>query len=162
MMKVLRLLAAILALAWPFAALAEGTQGQTIPGYWTMNPQPNCPLGPCFVAYLAPIAPFVAGPAAISLTLGTKLSLVDAYLTCTASCYLFIYNSLTDPGNGSTTAGTAAGNLQDCVGPGTSFALNYLGNAYEAFSTGITIVVSSTGCASETQSNVGYIHARAQ
>ena len=30
-------------------AFADGTAAQVVPGYLTMTPQPNCPLGPCFV-----------------------------------------------------------------------------------------------------------------
>ena len=161
-MKWLRYPAALLMLAWA-PALAGGTGQQSVMGYYTMVPQPNCPIGPCFVQYAGPIAPSVAGSAATSVVAKASAGvLVDAYAICTATCYLLIYNATADPGNGATTAGTAPGNLQDCIGPSTQPVINYLGNAYEAFSTGITLVVSSTACGTETQSGVGFIHARVQ
>ena len=162
-MKFLRCLFAAILLVAPASAMAAGTADPTISGYWTMVPQPNCPLGPCFVSYLAPITPSVAGSAATSLVAKSSPgALTDAYFVCSATCYLLIYNATSDPGNGSTTAGTASGNLQDCIGPSTGQTINYLGNAPEAFSVGITLVISSTGCGTETQSNVGFIHARVQ
>lgn len=42
-------------------------------------------------------------------------NLMSVYATCTAACYLMVFNSTSAPSNGNTTAGNASGNMMHCV-----------------------------------------------
>lgn len=103
----------------------------------------------------------VAGAAVSSLILKASIGhLISAYATCTAQCWLMIFNSATVPGDGAVTSGTASGNLQECIpiASGGIGSLNYAPGPYEFFSVGITAVISSTACSTKTASTVGFIH----
>ena len=60
----LRILIGILLALISGPAFANATAQQVVTGYWTLTPQPNCPVGPCFVQYGAPVTPTVTGSAA--------------------------------------------------------------------------------------------------
>ena len=79
------------------------------------------------------------------------------YADCTAACWVMVFNRTTVPSNGSTTAGTASGNMRECfdVASGSSKSLTY--QYPVAYDTGITVVISSTACDSLTLSSVGFI-----
>ena len=47
----LRILIGILLALISGPALANATAQEVVTGYWTLTPQPNCPVGPCFVQY---------------------------------------------------------------------------------------------------------------
>lgn len=83
------------------------------------------------------------------------------------SGYLMTFNSATISGSGATTAGTASGNMQDCVYyPPISGASTPNGDAPPAltfnppeyFSVGIVALFSSTGCSTATVSANAFIH----
>jgi hypothetical protein len=107
------------------------------------------------------IPPVVCGSAVSSCVLKNSSGyLYGAYATCTAACWLMVFNSATAPSNGSTTAGIAASNLQECIpiASGGSGAINYGSGPPSAFSTGITAVISSTACGTLTLATTGFIH----
>lgn len=107
------------------------------------------------------ITPVIAGSAASSAVLKASAgSLYGVYANSTAAGWLMVFNATSAPGNGATTAGTASGNLQDCIpiSAGGSNFLNYNPGPPEAFSVGITAVVSSTACATLTLATTGFIH----
>jgi hypothetical protein len=75
-----------------------------------------------------------------------------------------VFNSTSLPGNGATTAGTASGNMVECIpiNAGQTGSINYAPGPVEPFSVGITAAFSSTGCASLTASAVAFIHGSVQ
>lgn len=111
------------------------------------------------------ISPAIAGAAASNVVLkNAPGTLFGAYAVCTAACYLMVFNATSAPADGATTAGTASGNLQDCVpiaANGTN-GVNYAPGPGESFSVGITAVISSTACGTKTSSAVGFIHGSAR
>jgi hypothetical protein len=107
------------------------------------------------------IAPVVGGSAISSLVLkASPGNLYSVYAECSAACWLMVFNSTTAPSNGSTTAGIASGNMQECVSiaSGGVGSINYSGAPPEVFSVGITAVISSTTCATLTLATTGFIH----
>lgn len=111
--------------------------------------------------------PVVAGSASPGVVVSTApASLRGAYAICSSTCYLMIFNSITVPANGSTTAGApnVSGAMVHCIGPSNSIVPSIAYDYYnlEWFSVGIAIAISSTGCGTLTQSSVGFIHATAQ
>lgn len=167
------LLGFIFALEAPAAAYAQSTAQRGVLGYNTTS---GCPGGApsCWVPYdstgagipisatsATGVAPIVGGSAASSQVLkSTPGNLYSAYATCTAACWLMVFNATAAPSNGATTAGTGSGNLQDCIpiASGGLGTLNYAPGPPEAFSVGITATISSTACATLTLSTVGFIH----
>lgn len=111
------------------------------------------------------IAPVVAGSASSSAVLKASAgNLYSAYATCTAACWLMAFNATSAPADGATTAGIASGNLQDCIpiASGGVGSLGANGSPPEPFTVGITLVISSTACATKTASTVGFIHGSAK
>jgi hypothetical protein len=111
------------------------------------------------------IAPTVAGSAASSAVLkAAPGNLYGVYATCTAACWLMVFNSTTAPSNGSTTSGVASGNMQDCIpiAAGGEGSISYGPGPPEVFSTGITAVISSSACTSLTLAATGFIHGAVQ
>ena len=111
------------------------------------------------------VPPVVAGSVSSSVVLkAAPGGLVSAYAECSAACWLMIFNATAAPTNGSTTAGTASGNLQDCVAipVGSNGSVNYAGGPYEQFTVGIVAVISSTTCATLTLATTGFIHGMVQ
>ncbi len=109
--------------------------------------------------------PTIAGSASSSSVFKAAAGhLISAYANCTAACWLMIFNSTTAPSNGSTTAGTASGGLQDCIpiSAGGIGSINYAPQPAEFFSVGITAAISSTACGTLTLSPVGFIHGMVQ
>ena len=107
----------------------------------------------------------VAGSAASSLVIKASAgNLYSAYAVCTAACWLMVFNATSAPADGATTAGTASGNLQDCVpiAAGGTGGVSYGSGPAEAFSAGITAVISSTACATKTAATTGFIHGTAR
>jgi hypothetical protein len=139
--------------------VGDGTGGSVpmpVTGTLTPAPSPSPSSG---------IAPSAAGSSSSSQVLkASGGNLYSAYATAGATAgWLMIFNSATAPSNGATTAGTAAGGLQDCVQvpANQSISINYAGGPPEVFSTGITLVFSSTGCATLTASATAYLHGSA-
>lgn len=111
------------------------------------------------------IAPVVSGSASSGVVVKASAgNLYGVYATCTANCWLMVFNSTTVPGDGATVAGVASGNLQDCVPiqAGTGSSINYQPGPAEVFTVGISIAISSTACSSKTASTTGYVHASAR
>jgi hypothetical protein len=111
------------------------------------------------------ITPVVGGSAASSLVLkATPGNLYSVYAECTSACWLMVFNAVTAPSNGATTAGVASGNLVECVDipANGSRSLSYLPGPPAVFSVGITAAISSTACATLTLSTVGFIHGMIQ
>lgn len=86
-------------------------------------------------------------------------NLYALYATTTADSWIMVFNTTTTPTNGATTAGTASGNLQECVKvpSGTSGGLGEL-VLPENFTVGVYIAVSSTSCATLTLATTAYLH----
>lgn len=140
-------------------ALGATTASGSIPVVLASN-QPAIPVTPSLPTAIAPI---VAGSAASSSVLkATPGALQSVYATCTASCYLMIFNAVSAPANGATTAGIASGNMQECIGPSLSPSISYSGLPPSTFTVGITAAISSTACATLTLSAVGFIHGTVQ
>jgi hypothetical protein len=111
----------------------------------------------------AGITPGVAGSASSSLVLKAAAgNLYSVYANSTVSGYLMVFNATSAPMNGSTTAGVAANNMVQCVGPSTSPFLSFNPGPPEVYSTGITAAFSSTGCATLTLSATAFIHGSVQ
>ncbi len=110
------------------------------------------------------IAPVVSGSASSGVVLkATPGNLYGVYAECTSACWLMVFNAVAVPSNGSTTAGIASGNLQDCIdiAAGSSRSLAYPGPP-EVFSVGMSAAISSTACGTLTLSTVGFIHGMVQ
>ncbi len=96
-------------------------------------------------------------------------SLISLYATCTAACWLMVFNSTSTAGlptsGNPTTGGTALNNLQECI-PITAAnglaSLNYAPGPYEQFSAGITAAISSTNCFTYTTAATAFIHGTVQ
>lgn len=110
------------------------------------------------------IAPAIAGSAASSAVLkASPGNFYGAYATVTAPSWLMVFNATSAPSNGATTAGTASGNMQDCVQISAgSGMINYSPGPPEVFSVGVTAVISSTACGTLTLATTGFIHGSAQ
>ncbi len=109
----------------------------------------------------AGITPVVGGSAVSSLVLKASAgSLYAAYANCTSACWLMIFNSVSAPSNGATTAGVASGNMVECIpiGAGSVGGVNYAPGPPAVYSVGMTAAISSTACATLTLSTVAMIH----
>jgi hypothetical protein len=125
------------------------------------NPLPVTPGASS--AATAGITPQVCGPSASTCALKTSGggNLYGAYAQASSSVYLFIFNQTSAPTNGSTTSGTASGNLVDCIGPSTQPSINYAPGPPEVFSAGMYAALSSTACGTLTLTT-GTIHGSVQ
>lgn len=113
----------------------------------------------------AGIVPQISGSASAALIAkATAGNLYSVYAECSAACWLMVFNNNGAPADGATTAGTASGNMQECIpiAAGGSGLINYAPGPPEVFSVAITVVISSTTCATKTASTVGFIHAMIQ
>ena len=161
------------------AALAPAAaQEQVVPGALLQpangNSQAFIPYGPTYPlattsvaspAGTAGLTPIVGGSALSGLVLkAAPGNMYSIYAVCTAACWLMVFNSVTIPGNGATTAGTASGNLTSCIpiGAGGIGSVSYAPGPPEAFSVGISAAISSTSCATLTLSATAFIHALVQ
>jgi hypothetical protein len=112
------------------------------------------------------IAPGIAGSAASSVVLKASAgNLYSVYASASAAGWLMVFNSTTAPSNGSTTAGTASGNMEECIAipaAGTTGGLSFAGQPPESYSVGITAVFSSTGCGTLTTSATAFLHGAVQ
>jgi hypothetical protein len=112
------------------------------------------------------IVPAIAGSASSGVVLkNAPGNFYSAYAMSTAKAWIMVFNATAVPSNGSTTAGTASGNLEDCVelqaGPtGYGVSINY--TTPEPYSTGISLALSSTACATLTLATTGYLHGSAK
>lgn len=115
---------------------------------------------------VAGITPGIAGSAASGVVLKASAgNLYGVYATAGATAlWLMVFNSVTVPSNGATTAGIASGNMQDCVPVPTngSSSITYSGIPPEIFTVGISAAVSSTACGTLTLSTTGFIHGSVQ
>lgn len=92
-------------------------------------------------------------------------SLLDGYVTPSSTAgWLFVFNSTTAPADGAVTAGSASGDYQDCVyvAANNSQGISVAGTPPEPFSVGVTLVFSSTGCATLTKATALFLKARTQ
>src|SRR6266404_692330 len=108
----------------------------------------------------AGITPVVGGSAVSSLVLKASAgSLYAAYANCTSACWLMIFNSVSAPSNGATTAGVASGNMVECIpiGAGSVGGVNYAPGPPAVYSVGMTAAISSTACTTLTLSTVAMI-----
>lgn len=137
----------------------EGADGSTQAS--TSNPFPEA-QAPTAAAGNA-IVSVVSQGASTLLGKNAAGNLYTVYATSTADSWLMVFNSTSAPTNGSTTAGTASGNMQDCVKvpSGTSVSIGGL-PIPERFSAGIYYALSSTACASLTLATTGIIHGMQQ
>jgi hypothetical protein len=111
------------------------------------------------------VTPVVAGSASSGIVVKSSAgNLYSVSATCTAACWLMVFNSVTVPADGATTAGVASGNLQEClpIGAGGTGGVDYRSGPAEAFSVGIAAAISSTPCATKTASAVALINGRAR
>ncbi len=152
-------LLAIMLLASP-SAFAQSTATPVVPGYLG---QLGCypAITTCYTG-MGSITPAVAGSSASSVVILAKPgNLIGAYFTAGATQgWGMIFNSATVPSNGSTTAGTASGDLEECiyVPADTTQSINFQGLPVEAYSAGISAVFSSTGCGTLTLSATAFVH----
>lgn len=125
------------------------TQG-TVPWTTALLPSNSSAIG---------ITPVACGSVASGCVLKSSPgNLYSVYVNSNASVYLMIFNSISIPSNGSTTSGTASGNMVECIGPSTSLSISYTGLPPEIFSTGISAAVSTTGCGTLTLSASANFH----
>ena len=126
----------------------------------------------------AAVALALAGPAARAQTLvqgacgaasscvvkASPGSLLDAYVTTLDAGYLFVFNAVTAPTDGSVTAGLAAGDYQEClyVPDAGTYGLSVVGTPPVYFNTGITLEFSSTGCDTLTAATPLFLTGRSQ
>ena len=84
---------------------------------------------------------------------------LGVYAECSVACWVMVFNRTTAPTNGSTTAGTASGNMSDCfeiATNDTSKSLFY--TPYPVwYSVGITVAISSATCTTLTLATVGFV-----
>lgn len=90
-------------------------------------------------------------------------NLYVVYLTATADSWLMVFNTTTTPANGATTAGTASGNLEDCVkvASGTTTSIGGL-PIPKRYSAGVYIAISSTACSTLTLATTGLLNGLVQ
>lgn len=92
-------------------------------------------------------------------------NLFTVYAECTAACWLMVFNAVSAPSNGSTTAGpgNTSGNMVECfdIAAAGSKSVSYLPYA-SPYSVGITAVISSTACATLTLATTGFISGSVQ
>jgi hypothetical protein len=152
------------ALVFASPTLAQSTATPVLPGYVTTNPCP--PAQTICYNGLGSVIPGVAGSSASSaVLLGKPGNLLGAYFTAGGTQgWGMVFNSATAPSNGSTTAGIASGNLEECiyVPADTTQSISFQGLPVEYYSVGITAVFSSTGCGTLTASASAFIHGLGQ
>jgi hypothetical protein len=111
-----------------------------------------------------PLVDSVCGSAVSSCLLkGSPGVFYGVYASCSAACWLMVFNSTTVPSAGATTAGKASGNMTECISilAGSAASIAYPFNPIP-MSTGVMAVISSTGCATMTLSTVGFVHGTVQ
>lgn len=139
-----------------FLVIPLGLQAQSLPGTVAVVGSPSAGVG---------ITPIVGGSAASSQVLkASPGNLYSVYAECSAACWLMVFNAVAAPTNGGTTAGTASGNMTDCVAipVGSNGSINYAPGPPAVYSVGITAVISSTTCATLTLATTGFIHGMVQ
>lgn len=147
---ILVLIAALLALILGLSPLVRTAKAQVV-----MQPttgQANALVG------------VTCGSAASSCVLKSGSgNLYGVYVQCTSACWFMIFNTLSLPANGSTTAGTDSGNLVECVdvAANTGKSLTYP-TFPRYYSVGILVAISSTACVTLTASTVGFISGTAK
>lgn len=125
------------------------TQGTTP---WLVAPVPTAVAGNA-IAYQATIL------AASNLVLKASAgNLYDAYVTTGATAgYLMIFDAVSAPADGTVRP------VECVVVPANSTTSIWVaGSPPEAYTTGITMVFSSTGCFTKTASATAFLHGRAQ
>jgi hypothetical protein len=120
-------------------------------------------------AVLSPTGNSTAGTnATTNVTCGSAVSscvlkaspgnLYGVYANCTAACWIMVFNSTAAVAAGATTAGNASGNLVECIPVAAGLAASL---SYPTFprnlTIGITVMISSTACATLTLSTVGFV-----
>lgn len=127
----------------------------------TSNPLPTAPGASSSSSY--GITPIVGGSAVSTLQLKNGAgNLYSVYANSSVSGYLMVFNTTTTPTNGSTTAGTASGNMVECVGPSTQPFISNLPGPPDVYSVGIYAAFSTTGCGTLTLSATAFIKGKVQ
>lgn len=114
---------------------------------------------------IAGLAPVVCGSAVSSCVLkASPGNLFSVYAECTATCWLMVFNRVDAPTNGATTAGSASGNMVECVpvNPGGVTSIANSGMPPTIYTVGIVAVISSTTCATLTLATTGFINGKVQ
>lgn len=133
----------------------KGADGSTITS--TTNPVPTEAV-PSNAASVA-LTPCVAqGVSTLQCGTAAAKNAYVFYLTATADSWLMIFNTTTTPTNGSTTAGVASGNMEDCVKvpSGTTVSIGGL-PIPKRYSVGAFMAISSTACATLTLATTGLL-----
>lgn len=85
-------------------------------------------------------------------------NLYGVYANCTSACWLMVFNATSAPSNGATTAGSASGNLVECIDVSANSSKSLVYPVFpRAYSVGITAAISSTACGTLTLSTVGFV-----
>lgn len=165
----------------PSAVFAQSSAQPVLPGTLTTS---GCTAGvtTCYIPYSASnplpvttsptadatagVTPVVAGSSASSAVLKAAAgNLYSAYVTTGATQgWLMVFNATALPSNGATTAGTASGNMQECIyaPANTTTAISFNPGPAEPYTIGITAAFSSTGCGTLTASATAFIHGSAK
>ncbi len=153
-------LLAAAALAPP--AHAQSTATRVVQGYSACLTAPTS--DPCWFQAGGPLTPVVGGSSLSATVIKASagyLKRID-FVSGTAG-FAMLFNATVAPANGSTTPGTAPNQLQECIplAANTLATLNF-GEAPEPFTTGITVVFSSTSCPTQTSASIGFFRALVQ
>lgn len=111
------------------------------------------------------IAPVVCGSAVSSCVLKSSAgNLYSVYAECSAACWLQVFNAVSAPSNGATTAGIASGNMTECIPiiAGGAGSISSNGMPPSIYTVGITATISSTTCATLTLATTGFINGKVQ
>lgn len=150
------------------ATAALQTTGNASLATIASNTGASVPAGTNTIGNVVNVPTSSSSQAVTSVTCGSAVSscvlkasagnLYGAYANCTAACWLMVFNATSAPSNGATTAGSASGNLVECIdiSAGSSKSLTYP-IFPRAFSVGITAAISSTACGTLTLSTVGFV-----
>lgn len=137
--------------------------GGTVTSVSSANPLPVTSSGPVpSPSASIGITPVVCGACTNLAIKAAPGNLYSVYATNPAAGYLMVFNAASVPANGATTAGSASGNMVECVGPGVNPAIAFSGLPPEVYSVGIVAAFSSTNCATLTLSSATIIHGYAQ
>lgn len=126
------------------------------------------PAGTNTIGNVVNVPTSASGQTTTNVTCGSAVSscvlkasagnLYGVYANCTSACWLMVFNATSLPANGATTAGSASGNLVECVPVAAGDVRPLVYSLFpRAFSVGITVAISSTACATLTASTVGFV-----
>jgi hypothetical protein len=135
--------------------------GQAVPAS-AANPVPMTCISGCSGG--GTLTGVTCGSAASSCVLKpSQGNLFGVYAECSAACWMMVFNSITAPSNGSTTAGVNSGNMVECLAipAHDQRSVNYPFSP-ASYTVGITVAISSTECATLTLATTGFIRGTVQ